>query len=487
MKNLISKDFFTYTVKIWFLLLFIFTYVFIFCVNTEAFTEFKVNKNLDYSLKCDNTGVYLIGYSKNNINIGYVSENGIDERTVNIISDIKYVTLYEGNIYAVSVYNGDIIFTQYEYNTDSIYNYNFGKITINPEYKFCVSNGKIYFAENDIGNYFSCYDIYGNKQYSFNTNDITDYFNYDTDKIYFVSYDNIYMLNSNDDCQPEAVLGTSSLRPNIFISDNVISDYDGNLLNVTNDTILSTNINNNYINCAYSDGYCCKYDNGNIYGFDNDNNKYNLYKTGLSGNAQMCGYEDNIYLLYNSGTLKIVSKDELNYPQIDSTENSTTNKNDNTNSNHNNSHKNNTTDNNFQGSDLKGEFSINNYYVDEDKNIIWDIPQGTTIAKIKDNIIYNGYSLEFYNKDNIRKTSGKVGTGFYMIVKNGENECFRYSLSVKGDLTGEGSVNRNDVRVLSNYLTETEDISDIQYISADVNYDGILNGIDILKIAKNNL
>lgn len=483
MKNLISKGFFTYTVKIWFLLLFICTYIFIFCVNTEAFTEFKVNKNLNYSLKCDNTGVYLVGYSKSNINIGYVSENGIDERTVNIMSDIKYITLYEGNIYAVSVYNGDIIFTQYEYNTDSIYNYNFGKITINPEYKFCVSNGKIYFAENDIGNYFSCYDIYGNKQYSFNTNDITDYFNYDTDKIYFVSYDNIYMLNSNDDYQPEPILGTSSLRPNIFISDNVISDYDGNLLNVSNDTILSTNISNNYINCAYSNGYCCKYDNGNIYGFDNDNNKYNLYKTGLSGNAQMCGYEDNIYLLYNSGTLKIVSKDELNYPQIDSTENNITDKN----NNHNNSDKNNITDNDFQGSDLQREFSINNYYVDEDKNIIWDIPQGTTIAKIKDNIVYNGYSLEFYNKDNIRKTSGKVGTGFYMIVKDGENEYLRYSLSVKGDLTGEGSVNRNDVKVLSNYLTETEDISDIQYTSADVNYDGILNGIDILKIAKNNL
>lgn len=484
MKNSISKDFFTYLVKIIFILLFICTYIFIFCTNTKALTEFKINNNLNYSLKCDNTGVYLVGYSKNNINIGYIFDNGIDERTVNTIGNVKYVTLYEGNIYAVSVYNGDTIFTQYQYNTDSIYNYNFGKIEINSEYKFCVSNNKIYFAENNTGDYFSCYNIYGDKKYSFNANDVIDYFNYDTNTLYFISNDSIYMLNSNNNGQPEPILSTSFLRPNIFISDNVISDYNGNLLNVSNNTILSTDISNNYINCAYSKGYCCKYDNGNIYGFDNENNKYNLYKTEVSGNAQMCGYEDNIYLLYNSGTFKIISKNELNYPKINSTESNNANTNTNNNKN---SDDNKNTNNNFQTSDSQKEFSINNYYVDEDRNIIWNIPQETTIAKLKENMTYSGYNIEFYNKDNIRKTSGKVGTGFYMIVKDGENEYLRYTLSVKGDLTGEGSVNTNDVKVISKYLMKSQDISDIQYISADVNEDGILNGIDILKIAKNNV
>ena len=85
--------------------------------------------------------------------------------------------------------------------------------------------------------------------------------------------------------------------------------------------------------------------------------------------------------------------------------------------------------------------------------------------------------------------SGGIGAEvpFYMIVKDGENEYLRYTLSVKGDLTGEGSVNTNDVKVISKYLMKSQDISDIQYISADVNEDGILNGIDILKIAKNNV
>lgn len=298
-------------------------------------------------------------------------------------------------------------------------------------------------------------------------------------------------METNFNVEPSLILTTDSLRPNAYMSDGVIADYGGYIVDVSMNTSVFTGITSNDINCAYSNGYCCRYSNGNIYGYSSSGNKSVLYRTGFSEKAQMCGFNDSIYLLSEYGSLSIINKSELNYPQNNVTNppqnssssiNHDSNRNDNNNSN---SQINNDSQNG--NSQVEKHFSINNYYIDEEKKIIWNIPQGTTIASLKNNITYDGYSLEFYNSENVKKTSGKVGTGFYFTVLDGGKECDRYTLSVLGDLTGEGSVNRNDVKLLCKYLDKCTSITDEQYVASDVNDDGIINGVDILKIAKNNL
>ena len=74
-----------------------------------------------------------------------------------------------------------------------------------------------------------------------------------------------------------------------------------------------------------------------------------------------------------------------------------------------------------------------------------------------------------------------------MSVRQQNREYKKYTLSVKGDLTGEGNSNSNDVKLLSRYLMNNAQLSDAQYAAGDVNGDGAVNSLDILKIAKNNL
>ncbi|MBQ7521362.1 MAG: dockerin type I repeat-containing protein, partial [Clostridia bacterium] len=148
---------------------------------------------------------------------------------------------------------------------------------------------------------------------------------------------------------------------------------------------------------------------------------------------------------------------------------------------------NNRTNNNYAPSQTTKDnntFFISSYKVDESRGIIWDIPDGTTIATLKKNIVQGNYTLIFRNKDNTVKTSGKLGTGYTMTVQNGEQIVFVYRISVKAELTGEGNVNSNDIKAMSNYVMRCNDLDELQFVSADLNGDGLVDSQDILLMAE---
>ena len=74
-----------------------------------------------------------------------------------------------------------------------------------------------------------------------------------------------------------------------------------------------------------------------------------------------------------------------------------------------------------------------------------------------------------------------------MVVKDKTHEHSKYTMSVNGDLSGDGSITRTDVTLLSEHLMSSTTLTNEQYASADTNGDNIINGVDILKIARNNL
>lgn len=468
-------------------------FVVLFCafscnMDVKAVNQWNISEvNSNTVLTCDNNGVYVLNFYNNNFTVNFIFDNYSEGRTFKTIGDIKYATVNNGNIYVLSDNNGSIIINKYIYSRDSLYNYNFGNLKINSSYKFYVAGDRVYFAENDDSSIFKCYSIYGEMLYSFNLRNVTDYkMNCDGDKFYIFSQDNIYSLNTDGNDQPSHILQTDVLFASIFICDNVVFDGRGSIVDLNNRTLIKTNVVSDKINAGVINGYYCKYDSGNIYGYTSSGESELLYRTGFKCKAQMLSYNARLYILTEYGNMLTVDANEVSYPKTDDKQNSTDNRNGTNNQNNNN------VDNNTQNNIQQGitEFSVNDYYVDSTKNIIWNVPSDTTIASFKNNLTFNGYTLEFYNKENVKKTSGKLGTDFTMIVKNNGSEYKRYTISVMGDFTGEGSVNSNDAKLLSRYImkdTSLLDFTNAQYAAADVNNDGIINGIDILKIAKNNL
>jgi len=284
--------------------------------------------------------------------------------------------------------------------------------------------------------------------------------------------------------QPQLVLSTVYMYSEIHMCSDVIFDDGGSIIDANNKVTIETDCPYNKLNGGIVNSYYCKYNNGTIFGYNAQGYEYQLYYTGLNEQAQMCSYNNCLYLISNSGSLIVIDSNELSFPDNNQNNSSVTTPTNSSNVQSSSIQQNSNVD---QNSKLTGKFSIDNYQVDTAQNMIYNIPFGTTIAQFKNNLTAVGYNVEFYNKDNVKKTSGKVGTNFTMVVTHNNTEYARYSLSVKGDLTGEGSVNSSDVKLISKYLMDGYILNNAQLNSADCNNDGKINGTDLLKIAKNNV
>lgn len=439
------------------------------------------------SLQIDDNTVYVTSFSKNTLEINYINNNTIDKRTIKVTGEIKSVATNNGAVYAISYSNNRTYLNRYTYHNDTLNAFIINSTSINSDYKFSVEGDRLYIAETESYDYITCYTIYGEKLYSFSVDNTIDYFT-SNNTLYIFTYNQIYTVDTSGNYQPVPLLNTSDIRANLHICDNTVFDYNGNIINLQDNTLISTSITG-YLNGGIVNNYYCKYSLGNIYGYDKNGNQHLLYSTNAGNKVQMCSLDNRLYILSENKELYILEENQLAFPQADNSNTATTQAPATNSSTATNKPQTHTGSNPNKKANISKEesFSINSYYVDRDKNIIWNIPSDTTITEFKKNLTCNGYTLEFYSKENVKKTSGKIGTGFTMIVKHSNTEHSRYTISVKGDLSGEGTVSKSDVQLLSKYLMGAYTLSNEQYASGDCNNDNIINGVDLLKIAKNNL
>ncbi len=453
----------------------------------QAYSSYALNGiNSNTVLHCDNNGVYVTSFTKNTLEIDYITNSNITKRTLKLQGEIKSVTTNNGVVYAMSATNNTLYLNRYIYNKDTLNCFIIENDSINSKYKFAVSGDRLYFAENENYNQIACHSINGEKLYSFYLDMIISYCTDNNGVLYICSKNQIYTVDTTYNSQPQCKLSNINIRGDIFICDNTVFGFGGNIINLQTGFTMSTNITSSNLNGAIINGYYCKYLSGNIYGYTETGDYCTLYTINAGENAQLCDYNGNLYILSDKKELFIINESELKYPQNSTappTAHSTSPNNPPALTPENNQGDNNQNANNNQSY----SFSINNYYIDKSSNIIWNIPNSTTISTFKNNLTYNGYTLEFYDANKVMKTSGKIGTGYTMVVKDNTTEHSKYTMSVKGDLSGDGNINRTDVALLSEYLMSSATLTTEQYTSADTNDDNVINGVDVLKMARNNL
>lgn len=140
-------------------------------------------------------------------------------------------------------------------------------------------------------------------------------------------------------------------------------------------------------------------------------------------------------------------------------------------------------------SSVNSETETSDFYVSSSiykfsDNIITNIPQGTTIAKLKQNIIFDSGSMVFTDHNNKIKTSGQIGTGWRVDFLVNNKVMFAKYIIIFGDVTGEGNINSRDISSLSNYLLEQSSFSKYQFYASDINNDGTVNSQDLFLIYK---
>ena len=99
---------------------------------------------------------------------------------------------------------------------------------------------------------------------------------------------------------------------------------------------------------------------------------------------------------------------------------------------------------------------------------VWTVSPGATVSDV-DGTVYSGGSVV---------SSGRLATG--MVVKSGSNE---YTISVKGDPSGDGKISVTDVVKLQSHLLNKSNLSGAYLEAADFNGDGKVTITDLVKAA----
>ena len=88
------------------------------------------------------------------------------------------------------------------------------------------------------------------------------------------------------------------------------------------------------------------------------------------------------------------------------------------------------------------------------------------------------YGLTVYNK-NGSEASGDIRTGMYTSINN-----LTYTLCVKGDINGSGTVNSSDMTSLLKHISGRSILSDVYFSAADLDSNGKLNTQDSFLLSK---
>ena len=84
------------------------------------------------------------------------------------------------------------------------------------------------------------------------------------------------------------------------------------------------------------------------------------------------------------------------------------------------------------------------------------------------------------------KTSGNLATGDVITITNGK-DTLSYNITVKGDPTGDGNINIQDLLRIQKYILGYTDLSGSFLKAGDTNNDGIVDIVDLLRVQKHIL
>ncbi|MBQ7964714.1 MAG: hypothetical protein IJ331_01385 [Ruminococcus sp.] len=406
--------------------------------------------------------------TQNKNQVFIVGTNGKDVNIDSIFPDNYSVNLSLGhNVYSYELFSDKFIFicpdrssnqteiVLYDIYDDTITSFCISGLNSYESSQIAYSDGYVFLAD-DFGNV-NQYSTNGkllNTQeiYSDRCHLMCDYYGtlycYTSNRIFELYGETFYEICN---CSIDA--------PARFISDNTFIDDTGYIYTIGNTTEkfiskLSTvtypsgGIHNNSVVIA---------DYDTIYTVDSDSDKITRYIDLNRQIEMLCAVGDNIFAFNYHDGFPTVS--HIKFSNLNSYTTGT-----------------NVID---KPDDIDYYISSDTYNIDHKKCWITDIAPQTTVAQFKRNMNYDGFDVSFVRFDGKVLKSGKIGTATVVTFYNDEIS-FRYELSVKGDLTGEGNMNTRDKSMLFDYLLEEVIPTGVYVDAADLDYSNSVDIVDLV-------
>ncbi|MDE5630148.1 MAG: hypothetical protein K2I70_00960, partial [Bacilli bacterium] len=120
--------------------------------------------------------------------------------------------------------------------------------------------------------------------------------------------------------------------------------------------------------------------------------------------------------------------------------------------------------------------------------IITGIDPETDVKNIKNSIeaVSGSNTVTITDTKGNSKTSGNVGTGFTIKIKN-TTDTTSAKVVIKGDTSGDGKINSLDLLQVQKYIIGSYDLTKEQMSAADPSGDGKINALDLLQMQKDIL
>ena len=305
--------------------------------------------------------------------------------------------------------------------------------------KMCVdSGGKIYLY--DIKNNIEIYSSDG--KYIKTTSNRYLSFTQVNGKVYAANSSGIYRLNGSSE---DFVCACKANDIIYAVSADCMATLSGTVYNInTGKIVFCDDLNTLYsISFGSKSFMVLRESSVDVYN-KSDSKLINSYKLGFNPWA-VCTDGGNFYILKNtSDGLSVTSYKESNFLISSST-------------------KSDVSSSPLTGIDF-GKYKVAGKYI--------ILPASTTRVEFKSEVKYDGYTLKF-NK------SGGLGTNTKVSFSK-DNRSYVYSIIVKGDITGTGQINNNDIDIMFNCLFGIDKVGGVYKTAADMNGDGKLSNVDLV-------
>lgn len=112
---------------------------------------------------------------------------------------------------------------------------------------------------------------------------------------------------------------------------------------------------------------------------------------------------------------------------------------------------------------------------------MYGISPDTAVSTLVNTVTKNKGEAVVYDTNGKIKSSGSFATGDKITIK-GTTESVTYTIAVRGDINGDGSIKVPDLILVQSHILNKKAVTGIYFYAADLNYDGVVKINDLILI-----